>query len=524
MNIQKSCIIIFIIILFAAISCKKNFQIEKEPNNDFQTANKIEPDMIIKGLLDSPSDHDFYRLYIVSPVVTDIELTSVKGVNHAIKIWKEKSGENIILKYIDDARKSSPERMRNMFFDAGIYYMEILHGDKDNPQGNTENQYELRLSQSKGDEEERESNDTYENANPIEIGKEIKGYFSPSFNKLNQNAVDPFREEDWYQLNISLPDENPILLDINLSGVPDVNSILSILDSDINEIASSDSAGTGEGERLEGIGVRKSGTYYIMVASHFESNPYIPYGLKVSSRTYDFSTEIEPNNNFGTANLIVKEEITGRIFPEGDKDYYYFDAHSSNKDNEQTQRNQYKIEASSEGLDLILKIFDENMKKLFETDNLKSPGREIIPNAFIKNNFYVEISSRRGAITGTEYKLKLSSFPYSENYEIEPNDTKEKACRVKTNKIIGFVSKKDDKDFYLLEYKNRVKRKIIFNSIKNSELKISITDPLGFIIKTESAKNGETVSFSEMIDSKAYLIVESVVENYDEPYSIELGE
>ncbi len=328
MNIKNIFILILIILFCVPISCKKTTQREKEPNNNFFTANKIEPDMVIEGLLNTPSDHDFYRLDIVSPVVIDIELTSVKGVNHAIGIWKEKNGEQIILKYIDDSRKSSPERMCNMFFDSGTYYFEILHGDRDNPQGNAENYYELRLTSRNLDDEEKESNDTYENANLIEIGKEIKGYFSPAFNKLNKSASSPSREEDWYYFTIELIDDNPVLLDAVISRVPDVKSSLYLFDGDRNELASSVTGGAGDGGRLEGIGIMKSGKYYIMAASNFESNCNTPYELQLTTRNYDYSTELEPNNNFETANLIMKDEISAKIFPEGDRDYYLYKSQS----------------------------------------------------------------------------------------------------------------------------------------------------------------------------------------------------
>ncbi len=76
----------------------------------------------------------------------------------------------------------------------------------------------------------------------------------------------------------------------------------------------------------------------------------------------------------------------------------------------------------------------------------------------------------------------------------------------------------------MLEYKKRVRKKFTLHGIKNSEIKISITDPLGFVIKTESVNDANSISFNEMIDSKGYVIIESVKENYDEPYTIELGE
>ncbi|MFH0974294.1 MAG: hypothetical protein V1874_00755 [Spirochaetota bacterium] len=513
-------------LLSALYSCKKDVYREKEPNNSFTSANKIEPDIAVEGLLDTGSDHDFYRLDIVSPIVMDIELSPVKGINHAIRIWRERSVEPLEIKYIDDSRKSSPERMRNMYFYAGAYYIEILHGDRDIPQGNPENNYVLHLRSGSWDGEEKEPNDDDVNANLLEIGREVKGYFSPAFNKLNTNTASLSREEDWYYFDVDLADGKPVLLDITISGVPDVSSMLSLFDGDKNEIASSGAGNTGEAKRLEGIGIMKPGRYYIMAASNFESNNGAMYTLQTTAKAYDYSTEIEPNNNFESANPMQKPGITGKIFSEGDRDYYLYTAPAADAEGKAVADEQYlyRIDASSDSLDLIVRIFDENRKKLFEIDNVKGPGAEIMPDALLKMAFYIEVSSRRGDNTSPDYNLNVSFIPYNESFEIEPNDTKEKATRIKGSRITGFISRKDDRDYYLIEYKTRVRKKFTFNGIKNAEFKISVTDPMGFVVKTEQVKDGESVSFKEMIDLKGYIIIESVSGNYDDPYTIELGE
>ncbi len=523
---KKLSVVVLLLFFPIFISCKKSIQSEIEPNNDFFSSNIINTDTVIEGLLDTPTDQDFFKLDLVNPCVADIELSPVKGLNHAIKIWKD-NGQTL-LKYIDDSRKSSPERMCNIFFNTGTYYITVLHGDKDTPQGNKENHYQLQVSARSWDAEEKEPNDTYDMANPIEIGREIKGYFSPAFNKLNQSATSPFREEDWYYFNIDLIDNNPVLLNINLSGVPEVNSVLSVFDGNANEIVSSNNGKPDEGEALE-IGIVKSGTYYIMVASNFESNNSIPYTLQTEFRVYDYSSEIEPNNDFEKANLITGNELKGRIYPEGDSDYFLFSREKNTEPDsipvdEKDERFIYRIEALSEGSDLVMKIFDNNKREVFEIDNIKGGGREVMPDAFFKDNFYIELSAKRGEILGSEYLLNVSYSPYSEDLEIEPNDTKETANKIKSDRITGYISKAGDKDFYLLEYNKRVRKKLTLHGIKDAELKFSITDPLGFIIRTESVKDDNSITFNEMIDARGYLIVESVLDNYDAPYTIELGE
>ncbi|MBN2040082.1 MAG: PPC domain-containing protein [Spirochaetes bacterium] len=527
---MKKCLYIFIPVLFLAayVSCKNNIITENEPNDNYYSANKINTDSIVEGTLETEEDHDFFRFDIMSSAVVDIELSAVKGLNHAVKIWKE-GGQ--ILKYIDDARKSSPEKMCNMFFDSGVYYIEILHGDRDKAQGNAENNYTLRFVARDWDSEETESNDSFEKANFLQLGKEISGFFSPSFNKLNQSTEFAFREEDWYYFDLELIDEIPMLLDVSLSGVPDVNSALYILNADRSEIASSNTGSAGESESLEGIGITASGRYYIMVSSNFESNNSIQYVLQTSLKSYDYSSEIEPNNKFENANIIKENEITGRIYPDGDRDYYIITDPASDLSVPESgssavnyERLQYRIEVQSEGTDILLKIFDKNKRQLFEVDNINGGGIEILPNAVLDYNSYIEISSRRMEIPGSEYRLNFSPFRLTDDYEVEPNNIKENANKIIMKKTMGFVSGKNDIDYFILEFKSRVKTKIILHGIEGAELKISVTDPLGFIIKSETVKGSNSATISEMIDQKGYLIIESIADNYNKPYTVELGE
>ena len=69
---RYSLVILFILLFFAATSCKKTGQREKEPNNDFFSYNRITADSIMEGRLDTSQDHDIYRIGIIDPVIMDI--------------------------------------------------------------------------------------------------------------------------------------------------------------------------------------------------------------------------------------------------------------------------------------------------------------------------------------------------------------------------------------------------------------------------------------------------------------------
>ncbi len=174
-------------------------------------------------------------------------------------------------------------------------------------------------------------------------------------------------------------------------------------------------------------------------------------------------------------------------------------------------------------INVKMRIYNAMKRKLYEIDNNKNDQREILPNAFIEGDFFIEVySDQRVYNQEYTYSLSVSSMPYSVENEIEPNDSSAKATRIKGDLIIGYTSRNNDVDYYYLEYDQRVRCNFNIKGIRNSRLKISVTDPLGYIIKTITLVGNQKKSFNEMIDIKGFIIVESVTESYDEPYSIDI--
>ncbi len=66
----------------------------------------------------SPNDRDFYVIHVKERKIADIQLSGVKGINLAVKIWKGGDDPSLI-KWIDDNRKSSPERFANLSVTPG---------------------------------------------------------------------------------------------------------------------------------------------------------------------------------------------------------------------------------------------------------------------------------------------------------------------------------------------------------------------------------------------------------------------
>ncbi len=508
-----------LLMMFVCLSaCNKKHLVETEPNDSFGSASPIQLDAPIEGWLSTRDDQDFYRLVIEKPIILDIKLSPVKGVNHAIKIWKGEDAPELI-KMIDDFRKSSPERMCNLSVSPGIYYISVLHGERDLPRGNAENSYTLTVSEHIAEAEETEPNDSISSANPLELDREIKGYFSPAYNRLSSQSDNKMREEDWYSLQIKLENGKPALLDVSLGGVPGVNSVISIFNESMEQIGTSDVNGTGEGEVLNDIGIHASGVYYILAASkNFEANNDVPYRLRAVIREYDSSTEMEPNNDAERANPLGENEMSGRIYPGGDRDYFIF------KNN--CERCFFRVEAvPPQNMDLVITLLNSEKTKIFESDNSGAGEREVMPNILPAGDFFILISARRDYFEkDNTYKLNVSRLSPGEEMESEPNDRKEAATKLTGNTIIGFTSKKKDVDYYLLEYKRRARKIFALTGVKGAKLRISVTDPYGYAVKTGEVDGARTVSLREMIDQKGYIIIESLSENYDEPYTLQIRE
>ena len=198
---------------------------EKEPNDSFSTAGEITLDERCLGFMDSPNDRDFYVFQCKQRGIVDIQLSGVKGLNLAFNIWRG-DGNPKLIKWVDDTRKSSPERFSNLSVIPGTYYIEIFQSDRDLKKANKENPYELILKGRDAISEESEPNDSKEEANTIYPDKEITGYFSPAYNRLNNDAQNLHREEDWYVVDVKLKSNSPQLMDVSLTGVTGIDSVI----------------------------------------------------------------------------------------------------------------------------------------------------------------------------------------------------------------------------------------------------------------------------------------------------------
>ncbi len=508
-------IITVLLVLAASLvpSCSKKGKMEKEPNNSFSTANEISLDEHFLGFMEGPNDRDFFMVHVRERKIVDTQLSGVKGINMAVKIWKGGDDPKLI-KWIDDNRKSSPERFANLSVTPGYYYFEICQSDRDRKKSNKENSYELILKSRDAIAEELEPNDSRDDADTISIDREITGYFSPAYNRLNEDEENLHREEDWFALDVNLKSESPRLMNISLSGVSDVNSIMYLYNPDGELISMADNGGPGEPEAINGAGIKKSGTCYVMVAAKgYSANQNEPYSLSVTIKEHESGNEMETNDEFESSNRFTNT-ISGKINSKEDRDVFLYQGGNG--------PGLYRIELRCpDDMDGILTLYTVDREKIMDINGGGKGKREVYPNFYSDKDFYIAVSARSAdRIPADEYILTVSPLTHTDNQEREPNNELSLANKITGKSIYGFTSSRGDKDYFMLAYDTRVKQKFEIQGVKGGSIKVSVTDPLGFIIKSIDVQGDRKVVFSEMIDRKGYLIVEAVTENFDNPYAV----
>ena len=497
------------------ITCKKEILLEIEPNDTYTQANLITVGKSIDGFINTESDIDFYMIDVNAPVLFDISVTAVKGVNIAFTVWKATDDSIVPLKYVDDMRKSAPERLRGFKVEPGRYYISISHGDKDQRIKNTENHYTLLINQEDMEGFESEPNDTIMSANTIPIGVPVRGYYSPAFNKANTNAVNPNREEDWYTFYV---EDVPVVCDVELTGVPGIEAQLDIVDAQGTILFSSNPQGQGVSQIAKGIGLSAAGNYYIMVAAkNYAANNETPYSVVVTTRSYDNTTEIEPNNIMHSATPVVTDTIMGRIYPDSDVDFYKYGGDSS-------ENKWYRVEVTPPmTLDILFAIYNTKGEELYLINNEGTGQKELHPNLFIGTPFYVKVWAKRGQLDlDNNYALAIVPVNIPNMVDVEPNDTKEQANAVQGATIAGYVSKKADTDYYILHYKGRQKKYFVIKAPEKIPVSFSVTDSLGYILQTVKVKAGQSATLHEIIDGKGYCILKPLNDAYDGIYYIEI--
>ncbi|MFW6365523.1 MAG: hypothetical protein ACOC2H_03490, partial [Spirochaetota bacterium] len=278
----------------------------------------------------------------------------------------------------------------------------------------------------------------------------------------------------------------------------------------------SDTGAIGADETIVGQGLTESGVYTVRLSvKDYASNNNTPYVFTFTASRADSSIEMERNNEITSANVMRGETVRGRIYPEGDVDFFTYIV------GEDPRFVTVRL-VPPDNVNARMHLFDAAGEKMFEIDNAETGMAEIIPAVFAEGRIFVQVEAFAGEIDADKYyTLSVEPSAYQDNVEIEPNDEKEQATLLSDGIMYGFSTFHGDTDFYLLETEDRQEVSFRITGAPGASSTVSVTDNLGYIINSYPVEGEEIVEFTELVNRRAYLKVDAQRENYTQPYIIE---
>jgi serine/threonine-protein kinase len=225
--------------IFRANSPKER---EDEPNDEPNSANRLWPDIPLKGKLgrrnsENEGDQDVYRIELEgsAPRVAKISLTGLPNMNLALDVVPKGSSQPMLT--VNTGGVWEGEDIPNLTLTQPTYYLrvrEVAVPGKP-PTENVSDQYSLLLTWApEAPGFERELNDAFELATPLVPGEKLHGY------------IGWHKDKDVYCASSGQAEQTVVL-----SGLEGVDLVLSYLDRASEAGQRVDHHGIGEGERLE---------------------------------------------------------------------------------------------------------------------------------------------------------------------------------------------------------------------------------------------------------------------------------
>jgi hypothetical protein len=166
-----------------------------------------------------------------------------------------------------------------------------------------------------------------------------------------------------------------------------------------------------------------------------------------------------------------------------------------------------------------LSILSENGDRLFSSS---TTGRLIHPNFTLRKGNFFLVTSNIFDEASAGYTLKFNKLPPDRFRETEPNDSRETANVIVDNKIRGYTSTAGDRDFFVMNYPERVRNTFEVTAPLRGQIRVSITDPPGYIVRSITVSDGQTLEFNEYVDKRAFIIVEAIEVDFESFYEINI--
>ena len=501
-----------LLLLFSACGPTK----ESEPNDVYQQATPLKPGAKATGTIANPQDPDWYRLDAGADGVLTAKLGGIKDVDFSISFFDKDRRE---LKRVDETTVGGDEQLLDLGLSAGAYYLVVSNkNEKANNPGQT---YELLTSLSAPSGREREPNDTALTAQTVEAGGLAKGHYWPAKQLLTEDPE--AAEEDWYSILVAK--EGLFLLNIDVSEVPKVDSILEVYDTNGYKLKELDAGGIGEGESLRNFGVRGPGKFQLRLRSKYKNagNPDVPYDLLTELLPYQGATEFEPNDQRADATPLSLDSISGTMAPAGDQDWYKITIDSGAQQLLRTEL------SGLGGMDLALSLRDGLGNEISFIDNMGREQPEIMTGwGLVGGDYHLVVTEKSGKKSDTRqsYQLGRKLIPYQPGLEWEPNNSSGTLQALKIGESVdGYFAPKGDEDWYEFNLYQKGVVVIELTGLINVAPGMTLFDQEYTELATAAApKPGEPVSFERELDRGTYSVrlkpADAAQNNVRDKYSV----
>lgn len=385
---------------------------EHEYNDDIDCANKIKLGSVVYGM-SSLDDLDMYKITVEETGYLELEFeadvlnkqVTCDEYSFGVEIMdKEYPGQtNTIMSH--SGTKSLKNTSMKVGVKKGTYYVYVYrYTNKKNLDKDTiyvyDNIYGLKVNFKKSNDYEIETNDDFDNPNPISLGKTYNGYLDESdidwysFEVKKDGYIevdlkfDAEKTEETYNMEIYTPSHHPMH---SIENIPITN---------------------GKSEtKVFGL---KKGKYCIKLDNWISStdNNY-PYKLTITQSKKNNSTngELEDNNSKETANSIrIGKEMSGATWGRLDKcDVYKFSVKSDTFINFTVDYEKSEREEATKDKLWNISIRDEKAKvivdkTMYANETSVTSGTRKLS----KGTYYVTVDQKMDNYTEYKYKLTLN--------------------------------------------------------------------------------------------------------------------
>jgi hypothetical protein len=409
---------------------------EVEPNNRIEEANLLTPGRPIRGRLWGPGgkpDIDHFRVVCrEARGILRAEVSGVPGLDLALDVFRLHPRRR--LASANNARAGLGEVIPNVGVVQGEYVIVVRAAQKKATP--VESPYTLTVTISPvGEGDELEPNDVRVDAQEVEPGRRIQGFFGKR------------KDVDWYRLK--LPEtQGEAILRTELTAVSGVPFVSLEVQDEIEVVLKKGRSARGAGVLFPNLFVKPNQRFLYLAASGGQGfNVTDRYTLETTLQPVTSLVEREPNDRPPQATpLPVGERLQGYLAPVGDEDWFALDA---------AEPSIGRIAVTGlDQVDLALALHDAAGKEVVLVDEGREREGEVIPNAPLpKGRSLVRVFAKKPRENVFQtYELTAELARDTGEEEHEPNNTTAMANALTVGaRKRGLIYPRKDVDVYRLD-------------------------------------------------------------------------